>query len=218
MTISAPVSFVPSSLRRDHASMLLGLVHHPPCDVMKPPSRSMLPRADASVRSLRVSFSSPPSLESSSIVTDVGATPVIALIAIVILFFAQTFINSMLKGDRGLAAFLSDGSGYSNSGFRPRRNGDQSDTDAPLSGDPLPWLKLPRLDFVEVAGQETGNNSNGLSPEEEAKILEQLEDLRGVLRSEIDAGNTEEANRLRRRLEDLMKDSGFHYEADGNKS
>ncbi|KAL7551481.1 hypothetical protein ACHAWF_014681, partial [Thalassiosira exigua] len=86
------------------------------------------------------------------------ATPAIALLAIAIGFVAQTFINSMLKGDRGLGAFLSDGSEFSDSAFRPRRGGDRSDTttDAPLSGpDPLPWLKLPQFDFVEVAGQET---------------------------------------------------------------
>lgn len=159
----------------------------------------------------------PQQFESDNIVTNVGATPIIALVAIVIGFFAQTFINSMLKGDRGLGAFLSDGSGYSGSAFRPRRSdGDRSDTDAPLSGpDPLPWLKLPKLDFVEVAGQES-TTSNGLSPEKEAEIVAQLEELQSVLQSEINAGNAEEANRLRQRLEALMNDYGFQYETDGN--
>jgi hypothetical protein len=150
------------------------------------------------------------------------ATPAIALLAIAIGFIAQTFINSMLKGDRGLGAFLSDGSGFSGSAFRPRRprrGGDRSDTtDAPLSGpDPLPWLKLPQFDFVEVAGQETSNGRNILSPEEEAKIMVQLEDLKSVMREENNAGNTVEANRLRRRLEELMDEYGFQYEADENK-
>lgn len=147
------------------------------------------------------------------------ATPAIALLAIAIGFVAQTFINSMLKGDRGLGAFLSDGSGYSGSAFRPRRGGDRSDTtDKPLSGpDPLPWLKLPQFDFVEVAGQETSNGRNILSPEEEASIMIQLEDLQTVLREEVNAGNTAEANRLRRRLEELMDEYGFQYEADENK-
>ena len=122
----------------------------------------------------------------------------------------------MLKGDRGLGAFLSDGSGYSGSAFRPRRSDDRSGTDAPLSGpDPLPWLQLPKLDFVEVAGQES-TTSNGLSPEKEAEIVAQLEELQSVLQSEINAGNVEEANRLRQRLEALMNDYGFQYEADRN--
>ena len=122
----------------------------------------------------------------------------------------------MLKGKRGLGAFLSDGSGYSGSAFRPRRSDDRSDTDAPLSGpDPLPWLKLPKLDFVEVAGQES-RLSNGLSLEKEAEIAAQLEELQSALQSEINAGNIEEANRLRQRLEALMNDYGFQYEADGS--
>jgi len=195
-------AFVPSSVRRDQPR-----INYLPYSVQSQ-SCAVLPRA--SMMALHVS---PFPFESSV------ATPVIALLAIAIGFVAQTFINSMLKGDRGLGAFLSDGSGYSGSGFRPRRGGgDRSDTDAPLSGpDPLPWLKLPQFDFVEVAGQETGNSRNMLSPEEEAEIMTQLEDLQSVLREEINAGNTAEANRLRRRLEELMGEYGFQYEADGNK-
>ena len=181
---------------------------------MASPSCPLQPRADVRAHSLHMSsLSSLPQFESGNIVTNVGATPIIALVAIIIGFFAQTFINSMLKGDRGLGAFLSDGSGYSGSAFRPRRSGDQSDTDAPLGGpDPLPWLKLPKRDFVEVAGQYT----DGLGPEKEAKIVAQLEALQSVLQSEINAGNKEEANRLRQRLEALMNEYGFQYEADGN--
>ena len=200
-------AFVPPSVRRDQPR-----IHNLPCSILvQSQSCTMLPRASMTLHDVLSPF--PFEIESSV------ATPAIALLAIAIGFVAQTFINSMLKGDRGLGAFLSDGSGFSGSAFRPRRGGDRSDTtDAPLSGpDPLPWLKLPQFDFVEVAGQETSNGRNMLSPEEEAKLMMQLEDLQLVLREEINAGNTAEANRLRRRLEELMDEYGFQYEADGNK-
>ena len=208
------LAFVPSSARRDGRCQ-----SRIRCPSPFHPIQVLPPIDNVGAHSLQaLSLSSlPQQFESGNIVTDVGATPIIALVAIVIGFFAQTFINSMLKGDRGLGAFLSDGSGYSGSAFRPRRSGDRSDTDAPLSGpDPLPWLKLPKLDFVEVAGQESASISNGLSPEKEAEIVAQLEELQSVLQSEINAGNVEEANRLRQRLEALMNDYGFQYEADRN--
>ena len=206
------LAFVPSSARRDGRCQSRKRCPSPSHPIQVPPIDNV---GAHSLQALSLS-SLPQQFESGNIVTDVGATPIIALVAIVIGFFAQTFINSMLKGDRGLGAFLSDGSGYSGSAFRPRRSGDRSDTDAPLSGpDPLPWLKLPKLDFVEVAGQES-TTSNGLSPEKEAEIVAQLEELQSVLQSEINAGNVEEANRLRQRLEALMNDYGFQYEADRN--
>ena len=209
------LAFVPSSARRDGRCQ-----SRKRCPSPFHPIQVLPPIDNVGAHSLQaLSLSSlPQQFESGNIVTDVGATPIFALVAIVIGFFAQTFINSMLKGDRGLGAFLSDGSGYSGSAFRPRRSGDRSDTDAPLSGpDPLPWLKLPKLDFVEVAGQqESASISNGLSPEKEAEIVAQLEELQSVLQSEINAGNVEEANRLRQRLEALMNDYGFQYEADRN--
>eukprot|EP00429_Kryptoperidinium_foliaceum_P039094 CAMPEP_0176178424 /NCGR_PEP_ID=MMETSP0120_2-20121206/91422_1 /TAXON_ID=160619 /ORGANISM="Kryptoperidinium foliaceum, Strain CCMP 1326" /LENGTH=59 /DNA_ID=CAMNT_0017516577 /DNA_START=1 /DNA_END=177 /DNA_ORIENTATION=- len=53
----------------------------------------------------------------------------------------------MLEGDQGLGAFLKDGSGYNKSGFQNIQGSKGK------SSDPLPWLKLPQLDFVEVSGQ-----------------------------------------------------------------
>ena len=61
---------------------------------------------------------------------------------------AQGLINKQLEGDQGLGAFLQDGRGYSNSAFRPLLD----DQDRAVQQDPLPWLKLPQLDFVEVVG------------------------------------------------------------------
>lgn len=131
---------------------------------------------------------------------------VVVLAALALGIAAQTFINSMLKGDQGLGAFLSDGGGYSKSGFKPRSKSSSSGDDAPLgSGDPLPWLKLPKLDFVDVAGQENTN---------EAAIVSRLEELTDLMKVEVKAGNTEEANRIRNQLESLMEEYGFQYETD----
>ena len=83
------------------------------------------------------------------------SVPIVLIAALIIGFTAQSWINFQLNGERGLGSFLSDGSGFKRSAFRPRSgSGDMSDGTAPVSSDPLPWLKLPRLDFVEVAGQE----------------------------------------------------------------
>mmetsp|Transcript_25244 Transcript_25244/g.39083 ORF Transcript_25244/g.39083 Transcript_25244/m.39083 type:complete len:180 (-) Transcript_25244:562-1101(-) len=84
------------------------------------------------------------------------AVPIVLVAAFGIGVAAQSWINFQLDGDRGLGKFLSDGRGFNRSAFTPRRGRDDyNDGTAPLSkSDPLPWLKLPQLDFVEVAGQE----------------------------------------------------------------
>jgi hypothetical protein len=77
--------------------------------------------------------------------------PVAAAVAAVILAVAaQSWINFLLRGERGLGAFLSDGTGYNKSGFQVRKK-----AEAALGGrtDPLPWLTLPDLDYVDVAGR-----------------------------------------------------------------
>jgi hypothetical protein len=105
-----------------------------------------------------------------------------------------------------LAAFLRDGSGYKKSGFRVKSN-NKSIIDRP--DDPLPWLKLPRLDFVEVAGQQA-------VPVAEEEGLEQLEQLRLRMNRELQEENIVEATRLRNELERLMKDRGIQFTTDGH--
>lgn len=78
----------------------------------------------------------------------------IVLFSILLFTLAQSFINSMLKGERGLGAFLSDGRGFKKSAFRPLDNDNNNANIKSNNADPLPWLKLPELDFVDVAGQE----------------------------------------------------------------
>lgn len=150
----------------------------------------------------------------------------IAILALVLLVAAQSFINQMLKGDRGLGAFLKDGSGYNRSGFRANNN---SGGDDDGNSDPLPWLKLPRLDFVEVAGQKEMLEAS-VEEEEQQKAYEELERLRLRLNRELEnvskrrrEGNNggddsdddmAEATRLRTKIERLMKLYGIEYETE----
>jgi hypothetical protein len=134
------------------------------------------------------------------------ATGAIVIAAAVLLILAQSFINKMLEGDQGLGAFLSDGSGYQKSAFRPKRK--QNETP---DQDPLPWLKLPKLDFVEVAGQsrEMADDDN---TDEYRQIMQQLEEIRQVMNAEVSAGNIEEAARLQRNLDTIMAKYDIVYE------
>lgn len=163
-------------------------------------------------------------LSPADAVGNMGEGPyiwILAVVALAIGFAAQTFVNSMLKGDQGLGAFLSDGSGYKNSSFKSRKgrgSASNSDEGAPLSGeDPLPWLRLPKFDFVEVAGQEyeTATSNNAELPsensEKEAKIVARLEGLADLMKVELKAGNIEEATRLQNQLEKLMAQYGFEF-------
>lgn len=91
-------------------------------------------------------------MQQSNLLYDLQPRGVVILVAIVLGVLSQVLINSMLKGDQGLSAFLSDGKGYGKSRFRPYNKG----KDYPKE-DPLPWLKLPKFSYVEVKGQDTDN-------------------------------------------------------------
>jgi hypothetical protein len=150
------------------------------------------------------------------------AVAVIVIIAVGLLIAAQSFINQMLEGDQGLAAFLKDGSGYNKSAFRSmqRQQQKQQQRQKSSSKDPLPWLKLPQLDFVDVAGQETAplriTNSmeileqvQGTSDTDE--VYQELEQLRLKMNREVQEENIEEAKRIQSQLEKLMNDNGIEY-------
>lgn len=125
---------------------------------------------------------------------------VVAGVALGLGVAAQGFINQMLEGDQGLGAFLKDGSGYNRSGFRgPSSNNEEA-------VDPLPWLKLPRLDFVEVAGQP--------SRLEEEALMKRLETLRMEMNERFEQGRVEEATAIRDELETMMREVGIEYNAD----
>jgi hypothetical protein len=122
----------------------------------------------------------------------------VAGVALVLFAAAQTLINQMLDGDQGLGAFLKDGSGFNRSGFN--KAADQKNRD-----DPLPWLKLPKLDFVEVAGQ---------ADQEAAAAYERLETMRIEMNQRREEGNTDEATAIKDKLEMLMRANGIEFKAE----
>lgn len=135
--------------------------------------------------------------------SDAFSVPLLLAFALGVGFAAQTFINQMLEGEDGLGAFLTDGSGYNNSGFRKKSSKDNQDN---IKTDPLPWLKLPELDFVEVAGQ-----SKIMS---EGELMMQLERLREGMKSAMEKGRLQEAESLRKELEQTMETYGVEFTSD----
>ena len=142
----------------------------------------------------------------------------------------------MLEGDQGLGAFLKDGKGYNKSGYRPatstRSNGDNNNNNNNNNNDndnndPLPWLKLPRFDFVEVAGQQQSlilGEEVEVEEDEPQRVYEELERLRLKLNIELEKNSSNinsykeedllEATRLRKKIERLMKIYGIEYETE----
>lgn len=139
---------------------------------------------------------------------ELPLAPLLVGVAITIGIAAQSFINQQLNGDQGLGAFLRDGKGYSKSGFRPLA---ASDKDRAVSGDdPIPWLKLPKLDFVEVAGQEE-------APVELDDVVEKLETLRLELNQQMAQGNQAEAITIQNKMQRIMEENGIDFQPDGGK-
>lgn len=121
--------------------------------------------------------------------------PLIVGAALVLGIAAQGWINDLAKGDRGLGAYLSDGGGFSGSGFSSKAT---KESDALSGDDPLPWLKLPSLDFVDVAGQEE-------------PVEMQLEQIRQKMNQALDEGRIEQATEIRKELEEIMTANGFDF-------
>ena len=159
------------------------------------------------------------SLAVNPITEDVPiSTPFVLLAAVVLAVLAQSWINSMLGGDQGLGAFLSDGSGYNKSGFKPRKKKEEE------ASDPLPWLKLPEFDYVDVAGQPKkpklqqlqkiqSDDSLDKSKESsnEAEVVSRLELLFAEMKKEVDNNNLIEAKRIELELEKIMEEEGYNF-------
>ena len=127
-----------------------------------------------------------------------------AVVALVLLVAANGWISRLMGSDEnssGLGDFLRDGRGYNKSGFSL-----SDDSERAVSSDPIPWLKLPKLDFVEVAGQD-----NKLS---ETEVVARLESLRGAMNEELGKGNVQKAEELGQSLEELLEASGMEFNAD----
>jgi len=144
--------------------------------------------------------------------------PILVAASFLLFLSAQAFINTLLSGDRGLGNYLSDGGGYGRSGFVPRRKGEDA-SDAPLSGpDPLPWLKLPQFDYVEVKGQPRNSRSETFTEaggnersSDKSDVLVELELMRDQMRMKVEEGDMVAAKQIENRLRELMKREGFEY-------
>ena len=171
--------------------------------------------------------------------------PIIVIVALTIGILANGWISRLLSGDQGLGSYLSDGSGYNKSKFKPLSSKSKgtatNNSDRAVQGDdPLPWLRLPNLDFVEVAGQKnnppkqstassrmtavtsilnndtTQKNSiligiNDIETTSDAIALEELELLRLQMQEQILLGNMVQAEQLRNTLERLMKENNIQF-------
>ena len=142
---------------------------------------------------------------------QVASPTVLLVIALVLGIAANGWIQRMLSGDQGLGSFLSDGSGFNKSGFKPAVTGDEDR--AVSSGDPLPWLRLPKLDYVDVAGQEDDFEKGRLSNNagNDQALMVKLERLREEMNEKLGQGNVIEAEALRKEIEQTMKENGVQY-------
>jgi hypothetical protein len=133
-------------------------------------------------------------------------TLIIVVLALGLGVAANGWIGQLMNGSggkkSGLADFLRDGRGYQNSAFSM----DDSER-AVSSGDPLPWLKLPKFDYVQVAGQEDNGG-------DDAQVIAELERLRTEINKEMVKGNASEAKRLGNELETLLEENGMEFQSD----
>lgn len=144
--------------------------------------------------------------QSGWIITQIASPQLLLLVSLVLGVVANGWIQRLLNGEQGLGSFLSDGSGFNKSKFKPLR----SDEDRAVQSDPLPWLRLPQLDFVEVAGQE----SRAPNLRDNDAVVTQLEMLRVRMNDQLAAGNVAEANALRQQMETIMRESIVQFLVD----
>ena len=181
-------------------------------------------------------FSMSSSMASSPIESNDIVVPIIVIVALTIGILANGWISRLLSGEQGLGSYLSDGSGYQKSKFQPLKSNDDR---AVQGDDPLPWLRLPNLDFVEVAGQKnnnptrqppprapnqrdtttmmTSNTKNGTETVTDQNIenntlaLEELELLRLRMQEQLLLGNVGQAEQFKRTLERLMIENNIQF-------
>ncbi|KAG7374712.1 hypothetical protein IV203_013807 [Nitzschia inconspicua] len=182
-------------------------------------SRTTRTRTRTRTTTNTIVLSSLDSVVESNLTLLPDVTPILtAVIALVLLIAAQSFINQLLDGDQGLGAFLKDGSGYNKSGFRTVQQ-NQKRQQEQSKKDPLPWLKLPQLDFVDVTGQEKPTPTRkSIAIVEEVKagdvkdsVYQELELFRLQMNRELQEENWEEASRIRTKLERLMRENSIEY-------
>ena len=212
---------------------MASLSSFPSCFVAPLPHQSRLPYTrQIPLPAFRYtgSISSPLRLEASPLdAFDVPiGVPLVVLVAVILAFSAQSWINSLLGGDQGLGAFLGDGSGFKKSGFKPRKRPitDQrsipgEDPTKPLgAGDPLPWLKLPEFDYVDVAGQPKKPKQqqpvqdmaqSQSTAKDDSEVIQKLESLRELMKLEIEMGDLQGAKKIEDEMLAIMKKEGINW-------
>ncbi|KAJ8607283.1 hypothetical protein CTAYLR_009522 [Chrysophaeum taylorii] len=135
----------------------------------------------------------------SNVVIDVLNTVAIAGAGLTVIFGAARLIAGAYEGEKGLGAFLRDGDGFANSGYKvedtmlePRRITPPRFIDK---------VRFPTLDFVQVY--------SGLDV-----AMEEAETLRAEIFDALKQGDLDRANKLETRLQKLMRDNGIVYEED----
>jgi hypothetical protein len=156
-------------------------------------------------------------LNPSTLFDDVATlgVPLIVFVAAILAFSAQSWINSLIGGEQGLGAYLSDGSGFNKSAFNQRKRSSKGGE----GGDPLPWLNLPEFDFVDVAGQRKKSTiiqpirgqATSAIERDQSEVLFQLDLLRAQIKMEVEMGNLEAAKDVEIRLVRLMKEEGYDF-------
>lgn len=140
--------------------------------------------------------------------SNLPSIPAVLAIGLSIGLAAQLWINRLTQGDGGLGSFLQDGRGYSKSGFV------FNDENRAVSNDPLPWLKLPKLDFVDVAGQEV----DVMDSEDDGRVvLDRLQALEEELESAIGRGDYAAAKILKVEIEKLVSDNSGRLRRTGER-
>ena len=151
-------------------------------------------------------------------IMEVASPSVLLVLALVLGIAANGWIQKLLSGDQGLGSFLSDGSGFNKSGFK-RVTG--TEDERAVKSDPLPWLSLPRLDFVDVAGQDAQDallkedyeqeQGRASQKSQHDAVMGKLERLRESMNEALAQGNIDEATARRTELETLMKENNIQY-------
>ena len=223
MVIPSSISFVGPTFDPPYRSFQQSQLHHIHLTI---PQQNINPMVSSTISTTSLHYNISPLIDNVPL-----GNPVIVIGALILAISAQSFINSMLEGDQGLGNYLSDGTGYNKSKFKARKKpntiDDSYDPTKPLgAGDPLPWLKLPELDFVDVAGQEKKRQKKvqpnkksvpqrikdmDKAMERDEKILARLESLKDRMKAEVAMGDLEAAKKIEDELESIMKKEGYDF-------
>jgi hypothetical protein len=82
----------------------------------------------------------------------------------------------------------------------------------------LPWLTLPHLDYVDVAGQpkrpkkvQLEASTSDLNEHHAQEVMLQMEHLRGQMRLLVEQGKLQQAKNIEMELEKIMKEHGYEF-------